>query len=226
MSATIRSMTLKEAIEYINKPVGRRINEIIVHHTWKPTTEEYTGVATVRSIQRYHIDGRRWRDIGYHMLVGPDGQIFNGRRMDWSGAHTAGRNAHSVGVCFIGNYDESIPQKQPGYDNLVRVLAALVNRFKLTVNDINFHRDYAPKSCPGLNFNKGKLREDVEAAMSNEESSSFLVVNLADGKTYRAEKINGSLYVSLRDLADDLGWYIPPNADHLADQGKFYVYID
>ncbi|MCX7777944.1 MAG: peptidoglycan recognition protein family protein, partial [Armatimonadetes bacterium] len=125
------------------QPCTRKVNEIILHHTWRPTASQYKGKQTIQAICDYHVREQGWGDIGYHFLIAPDGAIWAGRPVGQSGAHTRGRNAHSIGVCLIGNFDEEELTERQRL-SLIIVLNALLERFKLTAEDINFHRDYAP----------------------------------------------------------------------------------
>lgn len=40
--------------------------------------------------------------IGYHWLIGTDGRLYPGRHTDEVGAHVAGSNTGSVGICLVG----------------------------------------------------------------------------------------------------------------------------
>lgn len=44
----------------------------------------------------------RLRAIGYHFLIEPNGALVSGRSPEEIGAHVAGHNAHSLGLCLIG----------------------------------------------------------------------------------------------------------------------------
>ena len=50
-------------------------------------------------------------DIGYNFLVGSDGHIYEGAGFHTEGAHTYGYNKKSLGIGFIGNFEESIPPR-------------------------------------------------------------------------------------------------------------------
>lgn len=43
--------------------------------------------------------------IGYHFVVDIDGQVFTGRGLDEVGAHAAGFNGNSIGICLIGGVE-------------------------------------------------------------------------------------------------------------------------
>lgn len=151
---------------------SREVDEIILHHTWRPTAKQYKGKSTIEAIRDYHVNNQGWSDIGYHFLIAPNGDIWAGRHIEQAGAHTRGRNARSVGVCLIGDLDEEdLTEEQKA--SLVTVLRALLKRFRLPIGAINFHRDYAPyKSCPGMKLDKGVVRSWVSSSEPSETASS------------------------------------------------------
>lgn len=126
--------------------------KIVVHHTWKPTASQYTGAATIRGIQNYHMDDPNtgWADIGYHFLIGPDGVIYAGRPEKAVGAHCP-PNVNMVGVNVIGDYDPGQDQVTPAIDkSLVEVLSWLCSTYKIDPRtQIYGHRNFSSKSCPG-----------------------------------------------------------------------------
>lgn len=63
----------------------------------------------IRNIQKYHIESARFSDIGYNFLIGGDGNSYEGRGWDFVGAHTGGHNTGSIGIAFIGMFDETPP---------------------------------------------------------------------------------------------------------------------
>ena len=60
---------------------------------------------TAQTIREWHI-AKGWADIGYHFVVRRDGVIEAGRHPDDIGAHVAGHNTDSIGVCMVGGLDE------------------------------------------------------------------------------------------------------------------------
>ena len=97
--------------------IASRLRLAFVHHT--AGSNRYSpseSAAIVRGIQRYHVVGNGWDDIGYNFLVDKYGRVFEGRgggiTRNVVGAHAGGFNTGSVGVAVIGNYDSaSIPRK-------------------------------------------------------------------------------------------------------------------
>ena len=147
----------------------------IVHHT--AGSNSYTraqSAAIVRGIQRYHVLGNGWDDIGYNFLIDKYGQIFEGR---WGGidrnvvgAHAQGFNSGSSGVALIGSYENGgiSPAARAA---LVRLLAWRLDvahddpltsftwrssgnpRYRtgteVTLRTISGHRDTGFTTCPG-----------------------------------------------------------------------------
>lgn len=66
----------------------------------------------MRLIQTFHIESRGWYDIGYNFLVGGDGSAYYGRGWDYVGAHTKGYNKYSVGIAFIGTFNNDNPPRR------------------------------------------------------------------------------------------------------------------
>ena len=119
---------LREYLEK-EKPFAE-IRQIILHHTYRPTTEQYRGLATIQGIWQYHTKTCGWSDIGYHLLVGPEGAIWLGRPIDREGAHAKGQNGDSIGISMIGDFDdEKLGEKQRLATTAA--LRALLERYEL-----------------------------------------------------------------------------------------------
>lgn len=56
-------------------------------------------------IREWHLS-RGFDDIGYHLVIRRDGTLETGRSLDSIGAHVAGHNADSVGICMVGGLDQ------------------------------------------------------------------------------------------------------------------------
>lgn len=123
---------------------------ITVHHTdTLDRMDERTEGELVRAIQRYHQDGRGWADIGYHFVIGRDGKVYQGRRLDVQGAHAgAGNNGNNLGVSLIGRYVDVLPGERQlaALDAFLRDCMA---RHDVRIDQVFGHRDFAPTQCPG-----------------------------------------------------------------------------
>lgn len=135
----------------------RPIREIIVHCS--ATRPEWMALSStsqkVMEIRRWHVQDRGWNDIGYHLLIDRDGTVAKGRPMEKVGAHVAGYNTGTVGVCLIGGHgsaetDRFADHFTPAQDAALRkVLADLRAQFP-TIAKISGHNEYAQKACPGF----------------------------------------------------------------------------
>lgn len=96
-----------------------------------------------------------WSDIGYHFVVLLDGTIERGRPIGTIGAHVAGHNATTIGICYIGGVaadgktpkdTRTIAQKAA----LLQILGELKRRYAKA--DVRGHRDFpkVAKACPSF----------------------------------------------------------------------------
>jgi len=138
----------------------RPISEIIVHCTatrpdwmWgRPTREK------VAEVRRWHVQDRGWKDIGYHFLIDRDGTLALGRPIDQVGAHTAGHNTGTIGVCLFGGFgsaatDNFFDNFTPEQDKTLRaVLETLSSTYP--IKKVSGHNEYAAKACPSFSVTK------------------------------------------------------------------------
>lgn len=101
----------------------RSISELIIHCSATPEGKDFT----VRQIRQWHL-ARGFRDIGYHYVIYRDGSIHKGRPLEQAGAHCAGHNRHSIGICYIGGL--AINGKTPQDTRTEAQKAALVTLLK------------------------------------------------------------------------------------------------
>ena len=83
--------------------------------------------------------------IGYHFVIELSGQIIAGRPLTETGAHVAGWNHDTIGVCMIGR-DKFTAEQWEAARALTIALKATVP----SVRRIAGHREFSPKSCPGF----------------------------------------------------------------------------
>ncbi|SOD42312.1 N-acetylmuramoyl-L-alanine amidase [Nitrosovibrio sp. Nv4] len=135
---------------------SRLINLIVVHCAATPngrrTTVEdvnswhyqrgFRRSPAFRARQNHSLDA-----IGYHFLVYINGAIATGRHLDEIGAHAAGFNQKSVGVCMAGTDSFTLAQ----WDALRGNVQLLMDRYPQA--RVVGHRDLpkVAKSCPGFN---------------------------------------------------------------------------
>ncbi|GAB0091387.1 Peptidoglycan-recognition protein [Sergentomyia squamirostris] len=89
------------------------VEYIIIHHTVTESCNmERKCIPIVQNIQNYHMSDVKLDDIGYNFLIGGDGSIFEGVGWHKTGAHTYGYNSRSIGIAFMGNFENYAPTKK------------------------------------------------------------------------------------------------------------------
>lgn len=125
-----------------------------IHHTAGPNQDSMSAADRIRGIQTFHIEGRRWCDIGYHLLVGQDGVLYEGRRdLGRPAAHVSGQNTGNIGIGMLGNF-ETVEAPQRMQDQVSEALAWLHLHYGIPLDreTIKGHREYAATACPGRLF--------------------------------------------------------------------------
>lgn len=132
----------------------RNIDEIIIHYTATPEGEEFSNA----QIKASHL-ARGFSDIGYHWVIGLNGEVRKGRDESIAGAHCKWHNTRSIGICYVGGCP---PRSVEGWKNigkdtrtpaqkaaLIKLIKEVKSRYpKATVHG---HNEFANKPCPGFN---------------------------------------------------------------------------
>lgn len=131
------------------------IDKIIIHHSaFFQTTDLQTAC---KHIEQSHLN-RGYSAIGYHFLIGKNGDIAYGRPLNYIGAHCKNYNNHSVGICLIGNFEEEKPTSEQ-YQSLVLLINHLRKYFINSQAKIYQHKNLNATLCPGKNFSIDKLNK-------------------------------------------------------------------
>jgi hypothetical protein len=127
----------------------RDIDDLIVHCSSTYDNQDI-GAAEIR---RVHVEENGWKDIGYHYVIRRNGTVEPGRSEDTIGAHVAGHNAHSIGICLVGGLSH-VAGKTVSAANFTyaqyAALESLLRRLMLKYPKaaLHGHCDYANKDCP------------------------------------------------------------------------------
>ena len=130
------------------------ITRITLHHTG-----EYKGMIgktdkqIIQAIENYHRNGRKWSAIGYHYLVGRDGNIYEGRPAHIQGAHVSGGNKHNLGISVVGDFERKAPNARQ-LATLKNFLDDMRSKYKVPRKRVYGHRDIKPSICPGTQLYK------------------------------------------------------------------------
>lgn len=155
-----------------NRKVGRL--DKWLHHS--VTTQ----LDTDASQDREEIEIRKLEDIGqsrfkggisYTFVFAPSGRIYEGHSIGRVGAHTAGRNSISAGLCLLGNYEDNrVTVEQVAA--VAWLLSHGITKGWWTENKLDGgHRDTKATACPGRNgysaistINQAAAKGDVKPA--------------------------------------------------------------
>ncbi len=129
---------------------------IVVHHS-------ASAQGTPQGMDAYHRYVRHMENgLAYHFVIGngrgmDDGSVFIGARWrgQLDGGHLASEalNAKAIGICLVGNFDETRPTQKEMH-SLYALVSYLRQRCKLPVSAVKLHRQIntKPTECPGRLF--------------------------------------------------------------------------
>jgi len=131
----------------------RAIKKIIIHCTATPEGR----AVTVQDVTAWH-QARGYFTIGYHYLIGLNGEVWKGRPVEQAGAHTTGQNTNSIGICYVGGLDANLKPKdtrtESQKESLVWLIKGLIEKYPGI--SIHGHREFANKACPCFDVNEYK----------------------------------------------------------------------
>lgn len=131
------------------KPHTKGITSVVLHHTESPNQPPAMEKARLVGVQRFHIEEKGWGDIAYHYLIGPSGEIYEGRDVRFQG--DSGTSYDLDGrllVCMVGSFTEQLPEAV-AMQSMVALVAAHLHKHGLTPGDVVTHRMVAATDCPG-----------------------------------------------------------------------------
>ncbi|KAK7871824.1 hypothetical protein R5R35_006424 [Gryllus longicercus] len=123
---------------------------VVVHHGASSSCTTQSACASiVRSYQNQHMDVNGWADIGYNFIIGEDGNVYEGRGWELTGAHAPGYNTQSIGICIIGTFTSKLPNTA-ALNALNNLIECGVSKGKITAayKEIG-HRQATATECPG-----------------------------------------------------------------------------
>jgi len=137
-------------------PMRGSWTRITIHHSAETTSTDRGGsfddsARTLRSIQRYAMQERspRFGDIGYHYVIDAAGRIFEGRPLQWQGAHARGQNNYqNLGICLLGDFTDDEPSAA-ALASLALLLNDVRAQYRIPSGRVLGHRDLLVTECPG-----------------------------------------------------------------------------
>jgi hypothetical protein len=184
----------------------RKVWFAVLHHTETPQPW-WAGESSINRIWDWHVNGRGWRHIGYHFVVGPDGSLWACRPINWTGAHAgSGGNVGSIGVSMWASFITEQP---------TQAAAATVGKLWATLSDyfgyppaVHFHREYMSTDCPG-NLTHDQVRGWVaNAGPHSPVGDGDLGVYCGDTRVGDGALIDGVSWVPVRAIAAAAGYHL------------------
>lgn len=126
------------------------VRYITVHHDGMHpfyAQDERSTATRLERIRAAH-RGSGWGDIGYHFIVDRAGRVWEGRPLNWQGAHVKDHNEGNIGVMAVGNFDQQSPSEAQ-VQALARTVASLMRSAGVPVNRVKTHQEWAVTACPG-----------------------------------------------------------------------------
>lgn len=144
--------------ELLKRLDGYGHKELHVHHTWSPTKRSWDGtdagaLRLQQAMKDYHMNVNRWSDIGQHVTLLPDGRFVTGRPFNVTPASIAGYNTGGFAMEMMGDFDLGYEV----FDGAQKESSLrLADYFKDRGRYVRFHRENAPKTCPGTSIDKAE----------------------------------------------------------------------
>ena len=176
MNIVNKNLSLSEFEDYVKSfnfsPLNP--NKLVIHHTWKPTIDQWQGQRSIYGLKSYYENTKKW-PAGPHLFIAEDG-IWLFSPMNQVGIHAGDGNHKSIGIEVVGDYDNKVWEGKTK-ENVLGAIKALQSRVGDT---IMFHRDYSSKSCPGNAITKEWLFEMLKSGeLTPEEIEKY------EGRTWR-----------------------------------------
>lgn len=174
------------------------VERITIHHDGLPefpplpmrTREEIR--KRIVAIRKSHSD--RYADIGYHFVVDPLGRIWEGRPIEFQGAHVRGKNAHNIGIMVLGNFLHDEPT-EPGMTGLFSLITHLLEKHQLKPDTVHTHGELAATGCPGE-----ALQEEIDLAR---ETGRFAPVGASRDRLEMVRKLLEEIWGRGKELWEE-----------------------
>lgn len=148
----------KDAIKQM-KP--HKIRFITIHHTAVLQKPELSLEKKMQNLQSFSQNANKlasgkekpaWADVPYHYYIAANGQIAEGREIDYAGDSNTDYNTTGLSLIVLeGNFQtEKVSAAQE--KSLEAMVFWLADRYKVLPSDVKGYNDYASTGCPGVNL--------------------------------------------------------------------------
>jgi len=146
-----RNIWTREGVNAFDIDKMTKIYRITIHHT--AIIEDSGNIARVKlmlkKILAIHKHKKHWADIGYHYLIDREGRIWEGRNINFQGAHARGdNNIGNIGIALLGNFDIEKPTLLQ-VKSLKDFTLKLQKKHGVRRSQIFGHEHFTITQCPG-----------------------------------------------------------------------------
>ena len=121
-------------------------------HVHAARTSRAASAAIIKNMHGHHVNTNGWKDLGYHFVIDPRGETWEGRPLAYLGAHAGGRggvhNTGNIGIVLVGDFQTQEPSRAQ-IASLEHLVDYLRRRFGISASRIMGHCDLRATACPG-----------------------------------------------------------------------------
>lgn len=104
----------------------------------------------ISEIRSWHL-ARGFTDVGYHVVIQPDGEIQNGRGLNVVGAHVKDANTGNLGICLVGK--DKFTRKQ--FEVMADWIENVRRTYSIPAWEVHCHYEFPSavvqgKTCPNM----------------------------------------------------------------------------
>jgi hypothetical protein len=144
---------------------------ITLHHGGVAFLRDKDPKQYLRNLQSWSRGTRKWADIPYHYLIDLDGNVYEGRDVNYAGDTNTEYDptGHAL-IVVLGNFEEVDPNPAQ-LSAVTATMVMLAKRFNIGPDKIGGHKDFsAQTACPGKSLypylQNGYFKQQVSAALS------------------------------------------------------------
>ena len=144
-----REWTTAGVITSLANPLNG-VRRITIHHSAMASSHlrgKAEAAGMLEKIRRVHV-GQQWADIGYHYIIDPSGRIWEGRPIQYQGAHVKLNNENNLGIMLMGNFEDERPSPE-ALSALDSFVADRMRAYRVPITRVYTHKELMPTACPG-----------------------------------------------------------------------------
>lgn len=156
LTSLVGKLTTHPEQRYPARPL-EDIHHLVIHHTAAGPDVD------VETIALFHVHRLGWPGIGYHFVIGVDGQIAQTNGLMTASFHARQFNRSAVGIALAGDFEQGAPPTAQ-IEACAQLCAWLMEELRLPVDAIEGHRELVTTTCPGDHWLRGVAwKEDLVA---------------------------------------------------------------